>query len=107
MANNSAEAKTGTDIFGKISSDGYNIVQTTESSTIHNTGNAKDIVGVKFQLGKLQNNGGDTETLALPAGSPAIDQIPPDVCRLTRITTDQRGVNRMRGKGCDIGAYEY
>ncbi len=55
----------------------------------------------------LQDNGGPTQTIALLSGSPAIDAIPPAVngCGTT-ITTDQRGVSRPQGSGCDIGAFE-
>lgn len=58
-------------------------------------------------LGALANNGGPTQTMALGAGSPAIDggdsfNAPP---------TDQRGVSRTDGNGdgfiaVDIGAFE-
>jgi len=54
-------------------------------------------------LGPLQNNGGFTETMALQAGSPAIDSGTNTNCPLT----DQRGVTRPQGSGCDIGAVEY
>jgi uncharacterized repeat protein (TIGR01451 family) len=55
----------------------------------------------------LQDNGGPTRTIALQSGSPAIDAIPSDVngCGTT-ITTDQRGVSRPQGSGCDVGAFE-
>jgi hypothetical protein len=55
----------------------------------------------------LANNGGPTQTYALLPGSPAIDQIPPGIngCG-TSVSTDQRGVSRPQGSGCDIGAYE-
>jgi uncharacterized repeat protein (TIGR01451 family) len=55
----------------------------------------------------LQDNGGQTQTIALQPASPAIDKIPPavDGCGTT-ITTDQRGVSRPQGSGCDIGAFE-
>lgn len=50
----------------------------------------------------LLDNGGPTRTQALVPGSPAVDAAwncpPPD--------TDQRGVERPQGIGCDIGAYE-
>lgn len=53
-------------------------------------------------LGPLADNGGPTPTLALGAGSPAIDAgaaagSPP---------VDQRGIARPQGAGVDIGAYE-
>jgi hypothetical protein len=53
-------------------------------------------------LGALANNGGPTQTMALPAGSPAIDAAVLANCP----ATDQRGVTRPQGPGCDIGAYE-
>jgi len=54
-------------------------------------------------LGPLADNGGFTMTHALRAGSSAIDAGDPDFCP----DTDQRGVKRPLGSGCDIGAYEY
>jgi hypothetical protein len=53
------------------------------------------------------NPPGSTQTQALQIGSPAIDHIPSGVngCGTT-IPTDQRGVSRPQGVGCDIGAYE-
>jgi hypothetical protein len=53
-------------------------------------------------LGPLQNNGGPTDTMALQPGSPAIDAAVAANCP----PTDQRGVSRPQGAGCDIGAYE-
>ncbi|HKI85773.1 MAG TPA: choice-of-anchor Q domain-containing protein [Thermoanaerobaculia bacterium] len=53
-------------------------------------------------LGTLQNNGGSTETMALGAGSSAIDTGTNTGCP----ATDQRGVTRPQGPRCDIGAYE-
>jgi hypothetical protein len=53
-------------------------------------------------LGPLADNGGPTDTQALLAGSPAIDAAAADGCP----QTDQRGVPRPQGAGCDIGAYE-
>jgi predicted outer membrane repeat protein len=55
-------------------------------------------------LGSLQNNGGLTQTLALGAGSSAIDA---GGLNSTCATTDQRGVVRPQAAYCDIGAYEY
>ena len=57
------------------------------------------------QLGPLGNNGGPTQTMALPSGSPAVDAIPAATSGCTG-TTDQRGTTRPQGTGCDIGAYE-
>ncbi|MGH3168133.1 MAG: choice-of-anchor Q domain-containing protein, partial [Trebonia sp.] len=57
------------------------------------------------QLGPLASNGGSTQTMALPLGSPAVDAIPASTSGCTG-TTDQRGTTRPQGTGCDIGAYE-
>jgi len=54
------------------------------------------------RLGVLTDNGGPTETMALGAGSVAIDAAASAACP----PTDQRGVPRPFGRGCDIGAYE-
>ena len=53
-------------------------------------------------LGPLQDNGGPTLTHALPPASPAVDATGLAQCPLT----DQRGVTRPQGLGCDSGAYE-
>jgi hypothetical protein len=56
--------------------------------------------------GSLANNGGSTRTVALQAGSPAIDAIPLAQCP----STDQRGFPRPDSRGkraCDIGAFEF
>jgi hypothetical protein len=49
----------------------------------------------------LANNGGPTQTLALVAGSLAIN------AGNTALTTDQRGIARPQGAADDIGAFEY
>ena len=61
-----------------------------------------NIIGVNPQLGPLANNGGDTQTHALLAGSPAINSGNSANCP----ATDQRGVTRPQGSACDIGPYE-
>ncbi|HET9852683.1 MAG TPA: choice-of-anchor Q domain-containing protein [Candidatus Limnocylindrales bacterium] len=54
------------------------------------------------QLAPLADNGGQTATHALLAGNPAVDSADPTLCR----PTDQRGVSRPSGAGCDMGAFE-
>jgi hypothetical protein len=60
----------------------------------------------------LQDNGGPTQTIALLAGSPAIDAIPaPNDCTAVGgapVIADQRGLPRPSpvGGNCDIGAFE-
>jgi len=59
------------------------------------------------------NYSGPTATFALLASSPAIDAgvcLPtytdPGTGAIVTVTTDQRGVSRPQGAGCDIGAFE-
>jgi predicted outer membrane repeat protein len=85
--------------FGSLSSCG-----TAKTSTDHTSGH--------LRLGSLASNGGPTKTMALKAGSAALDQIPRATCRAL-VTVDQRGVSRPQGaakkaskRRCDIGAFE-
>jgi len=55
------------------------------------------------QLAPLDDNGGDTQTHALSPDSPAVNAIPAGECI---VDTDQRGLPRPFGAGCDIGAVE-
>ena len=62
-----------------------------------------------LDLDGLKDNGGPTHTIALLAGSPAIDAIPASNCTDVAgnlVETDQRGVARPQGPACDIGAFE-
>jgi hypothetical protein len=82
---------------GAITSAGHNLDQSDSchlTSTGDRTGNP--------MLGLLAANGGQTETMALALGSPAIDGADPTACP----ATDQRGVSRPQGSVCDIGAFE-
>ena len=54
------------------------------------------------KLGPLTEESG-TWLYPLPENSPAVDA---GLC-VAGITTDQRGVTRPQGNGCDIGAYEW
>jgi autotransporter-associated beta strand protein len=76
---------------------------TGSGNTINGT-NTANLFGTNPLLGSLQYNGGTTQTMALSAGSPAIDA-GTDVT--ATVTTDQRGVAREIGSKVDIGAYEY
>ncbi|WP_164689366.1 right-handed parallel beta-helix repeat-containing protein [Herpetosiphon llansteffanensis] len=53
-------------------------------------------------LASLADYTGSTPTMALLPGSPAIDAGDSAVCALT----DQRGIARPHGVGCDLGAFE-
>lgn len=59
------------------------------------------------RLGPLQDNGGPTYTMALGAGSAAIDVANDATCAAVPVNgLDQRGVTRPQGAHCDIGAFE-
>jgi hypothetical protein len=65
--------------------------------------------GVDPALGPVAANGGPTPTRLPRPSSPLIDAIPIASCRAdgaASVTTDQRGVTRPQGPGCDIGAVE-
>jgi len=60
-------------------------------------------------LGALANNGGPTQTRLPQTGSPLIDAVPLTSCQAdgaAGVTTDQRGLMRPSGNGCDIGSVE-
>ena len=60
------------------------------------------------RLGPLANNGGPTPTMALLAGSPAIDAGSNAAALAAGLTTDQRGFRpRAAGGTVDIGAFEF
>jgi predicted outer membrane repeat protein len=61
-------------------------------------------LNVDPNLGPLANNGGPTQTMALPLGSPAVDGVPATGAGCP--PTDQRGVSRPQGPSCDVGAFE-
>jgi beta-glucanase (GH16 family) len=63
---------------------------------------AADLSFTDALLGPLTANGGPTLTHALSAGSPAIDFADGAACP----ATDQRGVARPQGAGCDAGSFE-
>jgi CSLREA domain-containing protein len=66
-------------------------------------GNIVGVSAADLHLGALTDNGGPTPTRALLPGSPALDAGTTTGCP----ATDQRGVLRPQGAGCDIGAYEH
>ena len=83
------------------------LIQETPPAQTINGQNVSNIFGQSPNLGALQNNGGLTRTMALLAGSPAIDA--GDNIRTAGETNDQRGAgfNRVIGPAVDMGAYEF
>ena len=55
-------------------------------------------------LGSLADNGGPTQTEAIPPGGPAVDAVSAGGAGCPAV--DQRGVLRPAGGGCDVGAFE-
>jgi TIR domain len=101
-------ASLGKDVSGTVGSfgHGYNLIGTLDGAILTDDGTLPiNFIGSP-NVGPLQDNGGPTQTMALLAGSPAIDFIPLSICSST--TTDQRGRPRpdRNVAACDIGAYE-
>lgn len=102
-------AANAPDMRGLLTSGGYNLIGNTNGSS--GFGATGDLLNVGPLLGALQDNGGPTPTMALLAGSPAIDQ-----GNSFGLTSDQRGavrpfdfpsiLNAPGGDGSDIGAFE-
>lgn len=101
LANNDAGNVGTRNCAGVVTSVGWNL-ESANTCNLHQTG---DLINTNPTLGTLANNGGPTETMALLAGSPAIDAADP-ACPGKGESTDQRGVTRPQGPRCDIGAYE-
>lgn len=108
IAGNHNTAGGSPDCAGTLTSQGYNLIQSTTGCTIVGT-TTGNLTGVNPLLGPLANNGGLTRTHSIGSGSPAREAANPAVpgssdtaCR----TTDQRGVSRPQGPRCDMGAFE-
>ena len=88
---------------GTFTSNGYNLIGNPGNATgfisSDKVGTAASPLDAGFDPAGLKNNGGPTQTVALAAGSPAIDS------GSTTLTTDQRGV--ARDASPDRGAFEY
>jgi CSLREA domain-containing protein len=101
IANNVAhtEDQTGSaasNCDGPVDTHGHNLSDTSDCGL----DSQSDQQGVPVALGPLADNGGWTDTVAILAGSAAVDT--GAGCPIN----DQRGVSRPRDRGCDIGAYE-
>jgi len=104
---------SGQDVFGAFTSQGHNLIGNGSGGTGFTNGVNGDLVGTSLnpidpKLGPLQNNGGPTKTMALLAGSKAVDA--GDNSGAPAL--DQRGFPRKKdGNGdglavVDIGAFE-
>ncbi|MFQ5936823.1 MAG: CFI-box-CTERM domain-containing protein [Acidiferrobacterales bacterium] len=99
LTNTIVADNTGDNCAGTITSSGNNL----DSGNTCGFAAAGDISGQSPLLGALTDNGGFTQTRALPAGSPAVDAGNNAACP----ATDQRGVSRPFNAICDIGAFEF
>lgn len=97
------------DCFGAVATHARNRFGTTDGCAITQISGSYALLS-GGSLGGLQDNGGPTLTIALQAGSNAIDATDPNAgCRdqySLAIPNDQRGFRRNVGL-CDIGAYEF
>ena len=91
---------------GTLTDGGYNLFATGGGCPT-SSGTSQTIAPVNVSntvLAALGNHGGNTQTMPLQVGSPAIDAIPQSVSGCgTTITTDQRGLPRPVFGSCDIG----
>jgi hypothetical protein len=103
-----ANSSSGGNCSGTMTSKGYNL----SSDGSCNFNGPGDLNNTGPQLGPLQNNGGPTQTMALPSSSPAVDAGNPNGCTDGLghlLKTDQRGMRRPDTEdtgACDMGAYE-
>ena len=94
---------TGPNCIGQFTSEGFNVYGDTTGCTVAPLGSDRTVAAPK--LSALADHGGPTATLALLAGSPAIDRIPVGICH-DMSANDQRLVTRPHGPRCDVGAFE-
>jgi parallel beta-helix repeat protein len=95
-------APNGPDVYGDLDSQGHNLIGDGSGGGGFTS---TDLVGtatnpIDPKLGPLQDNGGPTPTMALLAGSPALNAGDPAQLGVA----DQRGV--ARSGGVNIGAYQ-
>jgi hypothetical protein len=101
VANN--DAAFGPDFYGSYTSLGYNLFGNSSGGSGYA---GTDLLDVDPLLGPLQNNGGQTWTMALLTGSPAINAGDPSP--INPPAWDQRGFGflRIANGRLDIGAFE-
>jgi fibronectin-binding autotransporter adhesin len=97
------QAAASRDCIGVLGSDRFNLLGTSAGCTF--TPLVSDQINPAPKLGSLADNGGPTQTVALLAGSPALNRVPVTPCH-AMVARDQRGVLRPQGPKCDEGAFE-
>ena len=111
VTTSTADCWTGSPATGTITDAGYNL-ETKSSCGFTGTGSAQNAdpeLDPGDSAPSLQSNLGTNQTIALRAGSPAVDRIPNGTndCGL-QIIEDERGFERPwpASGSCDVGAYE-
>ena len=99
-------ASASNDVVGSIDASSGNLIGNGANMSGLTNGVNGNQVGTNASpidplLDSLANNGGTTQTMALLAGSPAID-----AGDSSATTTDQRGTTRSQGARANIGAFE-
>lgn len=94
-----------------VASDGYNFIGHIDGSTDeHLSVEDSDIVGGDADYEALSDNGGFTETYAIPKGADGFRDLPAEAClefwMLFPLHRDQRGQPRPSGARCTRGAWE-
>ncbi|MBI3249745.1 MAG: right-handed parallel beta-helix repeat-containing protein [Deltaproteobacteria bacterium] len=97
IADNSAASDS--DVNGGTFEVSFSLIEDPGGASI--TDNGDNVFNQDPQLGPLQDNGGSTETQAIPDTSPAFD-----AAGASCLATDQRGVSRPQFTDCDMGAFE-
>lgn len=104
----------GADCRGTINSAGYTLVGRATDCTVtggsgNRVGTTASPIDARLDMG-LADNGGPMRTLALLAGSPAVNAGDPAGCTdgMRALANDQRGAGfpRVVGGRCDVGAFE-
>lgn len=91
---------TGT-VITEINSDGHNLSDDNTCTSFTEDGDQQNLANLFATLGPLQDNGGPVPTMALLAGSPAINA----GSQVLGISTDARGVAR---NSCpSVGAFQF
>jgi CSLREA domain-containing protein len=86
---------------GTFASSGGNVEDSADNPSESCGLGSSDRPGADPKLSSLGNVGGSTDTMALLAGSAALD-----AGTSCDVATDQRGIARPQGAACDSGAYE-
>jgi predicted outer membrane repeat protein len=100
-----ASGTTADDVAAALTSNSsYNLIGIGGAGGLVNGVNHNQVGVTNLDLGALANNGGPTMTIALLAGSPAIDS--GNNSFVVAGETDQRGQARIHDGTVDIGAFE-